>query len=149
MPRASRLFHRTFLVAAVMLLAACARDMGYLEMRPLLPPAPADKGRIYFYRDTAWLGNVVTPDILLNNVQVGVSNPGSFFYVDRDPGEYRVLCGNSGDDHAANFTLAAGQEIYVRTAVAGGVVTANMSTQVVSTPVAINEMRQLRYHPTQ
>ena len=150
MLRASRFSLHSFLAAAAMLLAACAaHEMSYMEMKALMPAAPADKGRIYFYRNTAWLGNLVTPDILLNNVSIGLSDPGSFFYVDREPGDYRAICGNNGDDHATNFSLAAGQEIYVRTGVAGGVITANMETRVVDAMTAIPEMRGLKYNSVQ
>jgi hypothetical protein len=87
---------------------------------------------------------VVTPDILLNNESIGLSNPGSFFYVDRAPGEYRAICGE-GDEHATNFSLAAGQEIYVRTAVAGGILKADMQTEVVAANAAVPAMRGLKY----
>ncbi|MBV8063306.1 MAG: DUF2846 domain-containing protein [Nevskia sp.] len=145
MSRTARLSLHTALAAAVMLLAACTRDMNYVEMKALMPVPPADKGRIYFYREYAWLGNVVTPDILLNNESIGLSDPGTFFYVDRAPGEYRAICG-AGDDRATNFTLNAGEEVYVRTAVAGGVLKASMETEVVSANTAIPAMRGLKYH---
>ncbi|HZR36169.1 MAG TPA: DUF2846 domain-containing protein [Nevskia sp.] len=148
MSRAIRFSQRSFIFAAILLLTACARDMNYVQMKALMPPPPADKGRIYFYREFAWLGNVVTPDILLNNESVGISNPGRFFYVDREPGEYRAICGK-GDDHAVNFSLAAGQEVYVRTAVAGGIVTASMQTEVVAPSLAIPQMRDLNYSALQ
>ena len=145
MSRAIRFSQHIFVVAAVLLLAACTRDMNYMEMKALMPAPPADKGRIYFYREYAWLGNVVTPDILLNNESIGLSDPGSFFYVDRDPGDYRAICGE-GDDHAVNFSLAAGQEVYIRTAVSGGVLKANMQTVVVNATAAIPAMRGLKYY---
>lgn len=144
MPRASTFPLHAFLVAAALLLAACTRDMNYMEMKALMPAPPADKGRIYFYREYAWLGNVVTPDILLNDESIGLSNPGSFFYVDRAPGDYRAICGE-GDEHATNFNLAAGQEIYIRTAVAGGILKADMQTEVVAANTAVPAMRGLKY----
>lgn len=146
MPRASRISLHSLLAAAAMLLAACANNMSYMEMKALMPPPPADKGRIYFYRNTAWVGNLVTPDILLNNVSIGLSDPGSFFYIDREPGEYRAICGNNGGDHATNFSLAAGQEVYVRTGVVGGILVADMETRVVDATTAIPEMRGLKYN---
>jgi len=144
MSRFTRLSLHAFLAAAILLLAACAHDMSYMEMKALMPPPPVDKGRIYFYREFAWLGNVVTPDILLNDESVGLSNPRTFFYVDRDPGQYRAICGE-GPDHAVNFTLAAGQEIYIRTAVTGGVVKAQMETVVMPVEEARPAMRDLKY----
>jgi len=144
MSRISRFSLPAFLAAASLLLGACTRDMNYVEMKALMPAPPADKGRIYFYREFAWLGNIVTPDILLNNESIGLSNPGTFFYVDRAPGEYRALCGE-GLEHGINFTLGAGEEVYVRTAVVGGVLKADMQTQVVAAAAAIPELRDLKY----
>jgi hypothetical protein len=144
MSRISRFSLHAFLATAVLLLAACSRDMNYVEMRALMPAPPANTGRIYFYREFAWLGNVVTPDILLNDESVGLSNPGSFFYVDRAPGDYRAICGE-GPDHAVNFSVAAGQEVYVRTRVAGGILKAEMETVVVNSNAAIPAMRDLKY----
>ncbi len=144
MSRAFKLSLHTFLVAAAVLLAACTRDMNYMEMKALMPAPPADKGRIYFYRETAWFGDLVTPDILLNNDYVGISNPGSFFYVDRAPGEYRAICG-MGDQNATGFTLAAGQEVYVRTALAGGIVAARMATETVGQNAALPAIHSLKY----
>jgi hypothetical protein len=144
MSRAFRLPLHAFLAAAVLLLAACTRDMNYVEMKALMPAPPANTGRIYFYREFAWLGNVVTPDILLNDESIGLSNPGSFFYVDRAPGDYRAICGE-GPEHAVNFSLAAGQEVYIRTAVAGGILKAEMQTQAVAASAAIPALRDLKY----
>lgn len=128
-----------------LLLGACAtRDMNYVEMKALMPAVAADKGRIYFYREPAWLGNLITPDILLGRDVVGTSNPGAFFYVDRDPGKYTVFCGQ-GEHNVADIELAAGQEIYVRTSVEGGIVAAHMDTEVVGPTTAVPAMRHLNY----
>jgi hypothetical protein len=145
MSRALKLSLKTAFLAAVLLLGACAsRDMNYVEMNALMPAAPADKGRIYFYRESAWLGNLVTPDVVLGREIVGMSNPGAFFYVDRAPGEYTVFCG-MGDQHSASFSLAAGEEVYVRTSVASGVLAAHMNTEVVGSSEAIPALRHLSY----
>lgn len=145
MSQALKLSLKSAFVAAALLLGACVtRDMNYVEMKALMPVAAADKGRIYFYREPAWLGNLITPDILLDNKEVGVSNPGAFFYVDREPGDYRVICG-AGDENAVSFSLAAGQEVYIRTSVGGGIVAAHMNTEVVGPTAAVPAMRHLNY----
>jgi hypothetical protein len=141
MPHSARI---VFLMLAALLLDACASTLNYTEMQALMPPQPADKGRIYFYRETAWLGNLITPDIVLNNKTVGTSNPGAFFFVDREPGDYQVYCG-MGEHNGVSFSLAAGQEVYVRTAPDGGIVKATMITETVRPPVAIPEIHSLKY----
>jgi len=79
-----RVLRTISIVAAGLLLGACASHLSYSEMQALMPPQPADKGRIYLYRESAFIGNLITPDIVVNGKMVGVSNPGTFFYIDRD-----------------------------------------------------------------
>jgi hypothetical protein len=131
-----------------LLLGACAGHMSYSEMNALMPVKPADKGRIFFYRPSPFIGNLITPPIELNGKPVGVSNPGTFFYVDSDPGTYQVACGN-GDQSQASFTLAAGEDVYVRTKVGGGsLVKSSIVTEVIPTGAAIPEIHGLNYDST-
>ena len=133
------------IVVAGLLLNACASHLSYSEMQALMPAQPADKGRIYFYRESAFMGNLITPDIVVNGKTVGTSNPGTFFYVDREPGDYQVFCG-MGTLNQTGFTLAAGQDVYVRTTVgSGSIVKSTMVTEVVDTPVAIPAIHDLTY----
>jgi hypothetical protein len=134
-------------VAAALLLGACANQLSYSQLQPLLPPLAADKGRIYVYRDSAWLGNLVTPDVVLDSKVIGTSVPGAFFFVDRDPGDYQVFCG-MGDRNSVSFPLAAGQQVYVRTSLAPSVVKSEMITEVVQNNVAIPAIYQLKYVAT-
>jgi len=133
------------IVAAGLLLGACASQLSYSEMQALMPPQPADKGRIYFYRESAFMGNLITPDIVVNGKAVGTSNPGTFFYVDREPGDYQVFCG-MGTLNQTGFTLSAGQDIYVRTSVgSGSIVKSTMVTEVIDVPAAIPAIHDLKY----
>jgi len=132
-------------IAAVLLLDACASQLSYSEMQALMPQQPADKGRIYFYRESAWMGNLITPDIMVNGAVVGISTPGTFFYVDRDPGAYQVSCG-AGTLNQTSFSLAAGQDVYVRTKVgSGSIVKSTMVSEVVELPAAIPAIHDLKY----
>jgi hypothetical protein len=133
-----------FPAAASLLLGACASHLSYGEMQALMPPQAPDKGRIYVYREDAWLGNLITPDVVLDDKTVGVSNPGAYFFVDRAPGTYQVLCGK-GDHSSASITVAAGQQVYVRTAPAPSVVKAEMITEVVPNQAAIPAIANLKY----
>ncbi len=140
-----RMLRNLSIVATGLLLGACANHLSYSEMQALMPPQPADKGRIYFYRESAFIGNLITPDIVVNGKMVGVSNPGTFFYIDRDPGDYEVVCG-MGIMNQTGFTLAAGQDVYVRTTVgSGSIVKSTMVTEVVDLPVAIPAIHDLKY----
>lgn len=135
----------TFPVAAAsLLLGGCASHLSYSEMQAIMPPQAADKGRIYVYREDAWLGNLVTPDVLLGSQTVGISNPGAYFFVDRTPGTYQVYCGN-GERNSVSVSLAPGQQVYVRTSVATSVVKAQMITEVMPTQAAIPAIANLKY----
>jgi len=56
------------------------------------------------------------PHILLNGVTVGNSMNGGYFYVDRLPGDYRVVCAGRRDGpYEIKFTLGPGEAKYVQT----------------------------------
>ena len=133
-----------FPAAASLLLGACASHLSYSEMQALMPPQAPDKGRIYVYRENAWLGNLVTPDVVLNDKTIGVSNPGAYFFVDRAPGTYQVFCGK-GERNSASVAVAAGQQVYVRTSLAPAVVKSEMITEVVPNQAAIPAIDSLNY----
>lgn len=140
-----RAFKTISIAVGGLLLGACASHLSYSEMQALMPPQPADKGRIYFYRESAFIGNLITPDIVVNGKVVGVSNPGTFFYIDREPGNYEVVCG-MGILNQTGFALAAGQDVYVRTAPGtGSIVKSTMVTEVVDLPTAIPAIHDLKY----
>ncbi len=49
-----------------------------------------DKGAIFIYRDSSFVGAANQYDVMLNGVIVGSLPNGSFFIVDADPGENKV-----------------------------------------------------------
>lgn len=132
---------------AAALLAGCASTMNYMEMKALMPPLASDKGRIYFYRPDSWRGGLITPDISVNQEVVGTSEVGGFFFVDRPAGSYDISCGKESVSDTG-VTVAAGQEVYVRTVLGPGVVVARVIPQPVDAMTAIPEIRNLRYMPT-
>jgi hypothetical protein len=147
MPR-SFLIRAFILTAAALSLGACAsRDLNYAEIQAMMPAKSPDKGRIYFYRQTKWLGNSITPNIVMGGKVIGTSNPGAFFYIDRDPGDYTVFCGQ-GEHNSVNISLAAGQELYVSTAVGDSIVKSEMVVEVEPVPVAIAAIHSLNFYNT-
>jgi hypothetical protein len=127
-----------------LLLGACASHMTYSEMTIMMPPQPVDKARIFFYRKDSLVGNLVTPDILIDGKQAGVSNPDTFFYVDTDPGDYEVMCGN-GEHNTIHVTVAAGDRAYVRTSVGKSIVKSTMVTERVPLEEAVPEIHELKF----
>ena len=88
----------------------------YADVSHTLPSIAADHGRIFFYRDHAPFGVAIMPEIKLNGEVVGNSVHGSFYYLDKPAGNYEVST-SYDDSKNLQFTLAAGEQKYVRTRV--------------------------------
>jgi predicted small lipoprotein YifL len=84
--------HRVVLALLLFALAACAGPSGPLfpEVAGTVPPVPADRGRIYFYRDYEPYESLSRPPLYLNGETVGASIPGGVFYRDVAPGTYEI-----------------------------------------------------------
>jgi Protein of unknown function (DUF2846) len=129
----------------LLILAGCAATGPKLsEMKSSIPVLPSDKGRIYFYRTNTFLGGAVTSEIRLNNDVVGRSNRGSFFYVDRAPGNYEVATATE-TEKKVTLTLDAKETKYVRTRVGMGILVGRVIGELVSPDEAQKEMADLAY----
>ncbi len=136
---------RTFLAAAVALLAGCATSgMRHAELKTSLAPPKAGEGRIYFYRASSPFGAAVQPDIRINGTSVGGSKPGGFFYVDRPAGRYEAHA-STEVDRMVSFTLAAGETKYIRTSPSFGVLVGRINFELVNAPEAEAELASLHY----
>jgi hypothetical protein len=103
------------------ILAACATGPKMAEISNRIPPLPGDKGRIWFYREVAALfGAGLQPAVRLNGAKVGDATPNGFFFVDMPPGDYEVAT-STEVERRVTFTLAAGQERFVKLTVGLGV----------------------------
>ncbi|HEV2549575.1 MAG TPA: DUF2846 domain-containing protein [Stellaceae bacterium] len=107
------------LVGALLLaLAACAGPSGPLfpEVAGTVPPAPADRSRIYFYRDYEPYESLALTDVFLNGATAGVSMPGAVFYRDVAPGTYEVSVYSVGSfpNAAKSVSLKAGDTVYAK-----------------------------------
>ena len=97
---------------------------------PQVGGVPADKGRIYFFRKSGFAGAALRPAILLNGEKVGTSAPGTWFHVDRAPGNYEVKS-SVLTDHVINFPVAAGETVYVETRTTMGVYLGHVKPRIV------------------
>ena len=135
-------------VGTVLALGACASSgatgMSYSEVRSLTPELAPGKGRIYVYRQRALFGNLITPDVTVNGAVVGDSEPGGFFFIDRPAGDYQATAGKP-EDRKAEFSLAAGESVYVKISVGGGVVTSHVNADLVGPDAAVAEIYGLSF----
>ncbi len=130
--------------AFVAALAACATGPGYEQVASSIPTLDHDHGRIYFLRSGGIGGSAVQPEIHLNGVVVGRSQPGGFFYVDRLPGSYAVTT-STEVTRQVEFDLAAGQTRYVRTRVGFGFAVGHVAPSLEPEAQALTELRDLHY----
>ncbi|MBI2508706.1 MAG: DUF2846 domain-containing protein, partial [Betaproteobacteria bacterium] len=90
----------------------------------------------------------IQPSVMLNGQQVGDSKPGGFFFVDRDPGNYEVLL-STEVERKLTFTLAGGQEQYVKMTVTLGVIVYRVFPELVDAATAKADMQDLSYTGTE
>jgi len=116
--------NRRFVFGAIVSMAVfvcgCATGPKYAEVGKSIPPPAAGVGRIYFFRSNSLWGFAIQPDIRLNDVVVGSSKPGGFFYIDRPAGTY-IGAATTETEKTLSFVLAAGETKYIRTSLGSGV----------------------------
>jgi hypothetical protein len=78
-----------FLIVAAGLLSLLACSTTPLEPVVVSPP-PADKARLYIYRDATIYGSQVWAAVSLDHTRLGDSAPGVAFYRDVAPGTYEI-----------------------------------------------------------
>lgn len=117
--RNSRVAGAALAAALMLLLAACASGplpTPFGAVAGQLPPVPADRARIFFYRYYELYVSMGRPYIRLNGQAVAISEPGGVLYRDVAPGTYLVSVDSPGlyPDQNKTATLSGGQTIYVR-----------------------------------
>jgi hypothetical protein len=124
-------------------LTGCASGMKYTEFQPQMPGLGQDTGRIMFYRPSA-LGAALRPDVMLNNEKVGEAIAHGFFYVDRSPGEYRVVT-TTEVERKLSFILERGQTRYVRFSTSFGFFAGHVYGELVDPDVGMKEIQGCKY----
>jgi hypothetical protein len=137
-------YSKLMLVFITLLVAGCATGPKYTEVSSSIPAMQPDKGRIYFYRTANMFGSGIQPKVKLNGEIVGKSKPGGFFFVDREPGNYKVVL-STETDKKLSFQLEPGNEKYVRMTVGLGLVVYRVYPELEDKNVAMEEIRDLSY----
>lgn len=104
-----------FVVVAVSLVSLLACSAAPLQSVITSPP-PADKARLYVYRDATLYGSQVWTAVSLNRARLGDSAPGTVFYRDVAPGtsEVEVRSDNLYPDQFKTVTLMPGRITFVK-----------------------------------
>jgi len=108
---------------AAALAVGCSHGLTYDQLRARTAPPRPGYARIFVYTPSRSELLGVQPDVTLNGQVAGISRPGTFFYVDREPGVYqatvpprRVLSafGNQGQSETARVVLPLAGVAFVR-----------------------------------
>lgn len=132
------------LAAAATLVAGCASGPKFADVAKSISPIKPGEGRIYFFRSDSMLGAAIQPDIRLNNVVVGSSKPGAFFYVDRPAGTY-LAAASTETEKTLSFALAAGETKYVRSSPSFGVLVGRINLELEDPKKAQAEIETLSF----
>ena len=86
------------------------------EIASTVPPIPADRGRIYFYRENEPYESLSRPYLYLTGEVTGVSIPGGVFYRNVPPGTYTISTWTQGEfpDGSKTAALRPGDTFYVK-----------------------------------
>jgi len=130
-------------LGAATLLAGCAGPR-YADVSAKISALEPGEGRIYFYQPkTANGGKVGHPAILVDNVRVGKSKAGHFFFVDRQAGTLEVITATDRKERKDPLVvpLAAGQTQYVRVDIDGGKQVLRLEPFAETAQQALSELR--------
>lgn len=136
----------TLLVLMVLGMIGCAGSGQAVKMEDI-SPLSADQGRIIFYRTSMLFGSGMKPDIYLNGEKVGRSVSGTMFYVDVDPGEYKVSIAKimyPGTPGGVDLEVGKNETVYVRTWTGGGSFSGRTDAGVVSSDIAEEHVRKVK-----
>lgn len=132
------------MLAATVTLFGCASGPKYAEVASTIPTLKANEGRVFFFRSSSMVGAAVQPEIRLNNVVVGESKPGGFFFVDRPAGNY-LGSSSTETEKTLSFVLAPGETKYVRTSPTWGVMVGRIVLELEDPAKAKAELEELSF----
>jgi Protein of unknown function (DUF2846) len=124
--------------------SACVTRLTFQELKPNIAPDTPENGRVFFYRPSRFFGWNAQPDVVLNDVKVGVANLRGYFYVDRPPGKYQVVT-RTEVDRKLSFILEKGQTRFVRLSAGFGYLVAHIYAELVDADVGLAEIQECRF----
>lgn len=119
----------------------------YASTKKDIGPVSKEKGRIVFYRPSGFYGGGMRPDILINGSKVGISRPGTIFYVDVNPGKYQVAIPAIlyPGETIVNITISKNEIVYIKNYMGGSAFGGRTNFEVVNTDQAMTEIDELEF----
>jgi Protein of unknown function (DUF2846) len=133
---------KVLLLLTIVGLIGCVSMPNFTEYAHRLPPPGQGEGRIWFYRQSRFVGGGIQPSVLLNGEKIGKARPGGYFYVDRPAGNYVITC-ETEQINECRLVLEPGSTKYVRLTMGVGVWIASIVPQEVSRMTALQELADL------
>ena len=99
-------------VFVVLAITGCASDPTYDEYVSTIAPIPSDSGRLFIYRLTN-VADRVRPAVRIDGDPIDKAVPGSFFFVDLPPGDYKISAMRN-TELVLSVELETGDEKYIR-----------------------------------
>ena len=124
-------------------LIGCASGPKYAEVAKSIPELASDNGRIYVYRNSMF-GGAIQPDVKLNGEVIGSSAPKGFYFVDRSPGNYKMMT-STEVDRTLSFVLEKEQTRFVRLNCSMGFFVGHVYPELVDDEVGKKEINDCSY----
>lgn len=117
----------------------------YANIKKDILPLSKEKGRIVFYRPSGFYGGGMRPDIHLNRSKIGISIPGTIFYVDVNPGKYLISIPTVlyPGEQTANIEISENETVYIKSYMSGSAIGGRTNIEVVNTELARAEIDDL------
>jgi len=131
------------LLGALGLVGCGATGPRYSEIEAKLPPLDKEQGRVFFYRPSI-IGAAIQPDVRLDGQVVGVSQPNSFFFVDRPAGEYKASA-KTESEATINLKVQPMTVSYVSMGIGIGIMVGRPNFSIVTESQAKPELSGLAY----
>jgi len=121
----------------------CASGPKYAEVVDTIPALSPEQGRIYMYRTTV-LGAALRPDIKLNGEVIGSSVAKGFTFVDRPPGDYKIMT-STEVERSLSFVLEKDQTRFVKFDVSMGFFVGHVYPKLVDNETGGKELSGCSY----
>lgn len=136
--------NRLLSLLCVVIISGCLPGQKPAEWEGTIPALKPGQSRIYFFREAGKLGRRIIPVVMLNGRRIGQSVAGSFFFVDRKPGNYEATLSTKPDEKLT-LELRGNEEQYIRMVLKEGRLLFRIKLEQESAEKALREMNKLRY----
>lgn len=133
-------------IVPLLILSSCASSRHAVQINEI-PSLSENQSRIYFYRTKMLFGSGMKPVIYLNGEKIGFSISGTAFYVDVDPGKYKISVAKimyPGTPGGVDLEVQEKELAYVRTWTGGSAYAGRTNAAKVTAEEAREHLKKLK-----